>query len=78
MSNKTTSPTSQTAAAAAAVMAPEKVTPEKVSDAVPSQAEIAVLAYCYWEARGGQDGSSEEDWLRAEQELIDRIAQQRE
>jgi hypothetical protein len=78
MSNKTTSPTSQTAAATAAVMAPEKVTPEKVSDAVPLQEEIAVLAYRYWEARGGQDGSAEEDWLRAEQELIDRIAQQRE
>jgi hypothetical protein len=73
MSNKTTSTTSQTAAAAAAVMAPEKV-----SDAVPSQEEIAVLAYFYWEARGGQDGSAEEDWLRAEQELFERIAQQTE
>jgi hypothetical protein len=31
--------------------------------------EIAVLAYSYWEARGGQYGSAEEDWFRAEQEL---------
>ena len=31
--------------------------------------EIARLAYSYWEARGCQGGSSEEDWLRAEQEL---------
>ena len=31
--------------------------------------EIAVLAYSYWEARGAQDGSAEEDWFRAEQEL---------
>ena len=31
--------------------------------------EIARLAYSYWEARGGQGGSPEEDWRRAEQEL---------
>jgi len=35
----------------------------------PSRDEIAQLAYLYWESRGGQGGSSEEDWLRAEQEL---------
>src|SRR5690242_6610632 len=35
----------------------------------PSFEEIAKLAYSYWEARGYQGGSSEEDWLRAEQEL---------
>jgi len=28
--------------------------------------EIARLAYSYWEARGCQGGSPEEDWLRAE------------
>jgi len=32
--------------------------------------DIARLAYSLWEARGGQDGSPEEDWFRAEQELI--------
>jgi len=31
--------------------------------------EIARLAYSYWEARGGQGGSAEEDWLRAERQL---------
>ena len=31
--------------------------------------QIALLAYSYWEARGCQGGSPEEDWLRAEQEL---------
>jgi len=31
--------------------------------------EIARLAYSYWEARGCQGGSPEEDWLRAEREL---------
>jgi hypothetical protein len=30
---------------------------------------IAQLAYGYWEARGYQGGSPEEDWLRAEREL---------
>jgi Protein of unknown function (DUF2934) len=31
--------------------------------------EIALLAYSYWEARGQQGGSAEEDWLRAEREF---------
>lgn len=35
----------------------------------PSQEAIAKLAYSYWEARGFQGGSPEEDWLRAELEL---------
>ena len=30
---------------------------------------VARLAYSYWEARGFQGGSAEEDWLRAEAEL---------
>jgi hypothetical protein len=32
--------------------------------------DIARLAYSLWEARGRQDGSPEEDWLQAEQQLI--------
>jgi hypothetical protein len=39
----------------------------------PSYEEIAALAYSYWEARGYQGGSQEEDWLRAEQELRSRL-----
>jgi hypothetical protein len=35
----------------------------------PTFDDIAQLAYSYWEARGYQGGSSEEDWLRAEQAL---------
>ena len=35
----------------------------------PTLDEIAQLAYSYWEGRGYQGGSSEEDWLRAEQSL---------
>ena len=38
----------------------------------PTHEEIAALAYSYWEARGCVDGSQEEDWLRAEQELRSR------
>ena len=36
----------------------------------PTFEEIAQLAYCYWEARGYQGGSPEQDWLRAERELL--------
>jgi hypothetical protein len=31
---------------------------------------IANLAYSYWEARGCQGGSAEEDWLRAEEKIL--------
>ena len=36
---------------------------------VPSYQEVAKLAYSYWEARGCQGGSPEQDWLQAEREL---------
>ena len=36
------------------------------------QDAIARLAYSYWEMRGCVDGSPEEDWLRAERELLSR------
>ncbi len=39
----------------------------------PSEAEmherIAALAYELWQARGCPDGSPEDDWFRAEEEL---------
>ena len=49
------------------------------ADTAPSNSgvtseDIARLAYSYWEARGCQGGSSEEDWLRAEQELNAKLA----
>ena len=43
------------------------------SNSVVTFDEIAKLAYSYWEARGYQGGSQEEDWLRAEQELNARL-----
>jgi hypothetical protein len=34
------------------------------------QETIASLAYSYWQSRGCVHGSPEEDWLRAERELL--------
>lgn len=31
--------------------------------------QVARLAYSYWESRGGEGGSADEDWYRAEAEL---------
>jgi hypothetical protein len=36
---------------------------------LPSQSEIVELARAFWIARGCPDGSPEEDWYRAEQQL---------
>ncbi|MGD0548606.1 MAG: DUF2934 domain-containing protein [Terracidiphilus sp.] len=36
----------------------------------PSRAEIEKLAQQYWAQRGYTDGCAEQDWLRAEQELL--------
>lgn len=38
--------------------------------AMPSREEVEKLARAYWEQRGYQDGYAEQDWLRAEQELL--------
>jgi hypothetical protein len=54
--------------------AAELVPQESVATAryEPTYEEVAQLAYLYWEARGCQGGSPEEDWLRAEIELRSR------
>ena len=39
---------------------------------ISEQDQIAKLAFSYWEARGCQGGSPEEDWARAEQEVRSR------
>jgi len=64
MSAKAMSRTPENEAVAVAI-----VETEVVFDNCPSHEDIAALAYSYWEARGCQGGSPEEDWLRAEQEL---------
>ncbi|HEY1256219.1 MAG TPA: DUF2934 domain-containing protein [Terracidiphilus sp.] len=43
---------------------------QTVRVALPSRAEIEQLARQYWAQRGYTDGYAEQDWLRAEQELL--------
>jgi len=43
---------------------------EKVTATTPTHAEIARLAQQYWAERGYHDGQAEQDWLRAERELM--------
>jgi hypothetical protein len=55
--------------AAVTVSEPEPSLATAATVRVPEHSQIAALAYSYWESRGFQGGSSEEDWLRAEREL---------
>lgn len=42
----------------------------KASGIAPArQREIAALAYKFWLARGFEDGSPQEDWLRAQRKV---------
>ena len=41
---------------------------------MPPREEIEKLARAYWEQRGYQDGFAEQDWLRAEQELLKKAS----
>jgi len=61
----------RTAAPVEATPAPEAVATVVLE---PAYEDVARLAYSYWEARGCQGGSPEEDWIRAEQELRIRAA----
>jgi len=38
-------------------------------DDIPAHEAVSRLAYSYWEARGCEDGSADDDWYRAEAEL---------
>jgi len=46
----------------------------KVTQFGVSHEEIAKLAHRYWAERGGQHGHHEEDWLRAERELLGKAS----
>jgi hypothetical protein len=46
-------------------------TPKPVAKPIPSPEAIAVRAYLYAEARDFHGGSPEQDWLRAERELME-------
>jgi hypothetical protein len=41
-----------------------------MADTVPSQDKIRVRAYELYERRGREAGQDEQDWLRAEQEIL--------
>ena len=63
-------------AAAAKAMAPKAAKAKTAKAkalpalAVPTREDIARLAEQYWIERGWQDGYAEQDWLRAERELM--------
>jgi hypothetical protein len=59
-----------TAATTKRTTAKAQTVAEKVTATTPTHEEIALLALQYWAERGRQDGQAEQDWLRAEQELI--------
>ena len=40
----------------------------------PTHEEIAALAEQYWRERGHNEGHAEQDWLRAEQELMKKAS----
>jgi hypothetical protein len=44
----------------------------RITVSAPTHEEISRLAYAYWEARGREHGSAENDWYRAERELLGR------
>jgi hypothetical protein len=53
------------------VVAPESIPAEK--EVVFNDEEVRQLAYSNWEARGCPDGSPEDDWIRATNELRNRV-----
>ena len=69
---KTKAPAKPKAAAGTTkkVAAKKQTVAEKVTATTPSHQEIALLAMQYWAERGRQHGKDQEDWLRAEQELM--------
>jgi hypothetical protein len=57
----------------ASVAVPSKSSPGKLTmmaNAVPSDSKIRERAYELFESRGREPGQDEQDWLRAEKELL--------
>jgi hypothetical protein len=65
---------------AKATAKPSKAATKKVKavqgskPAKPSREEIERLAKSYWAERGYQDGFAEQDWARAEKELLKKAS----
>jgi hypothetical protein len=49
---------------------PGKLAIARMPDAVPSDSKIRERAYELYENRGREPGQDEQDWLRAEQEIL--------
>jgi hypothetical protein len=73
---KAKAPAKPRAAAGTAKKAPTKkqAATENGLPRVPTHQEIARLAEHYWAERGHKDGHAEQDWLRAERELLKRAS----
>jgi hypothetical protein len=57
----------------APVVVPSKSSPSKLAmmpDAVPSDSKIRERAFELYEIRGREPGQDEQDWLRAEKEVL--------
>lgn len=52
-------------------VAKKQTVAEQVIATTPTHDEIARLAQQYWAERGHQDGQAEQDWLRAERQLME-------
>ena len=46
--------------------------PRLTQEQRPTHEEIVALAYALWQQRGSPEGSPEEDWFAAEQQLLAR------
>jgi hypothetical protein len=53
---------------------PTNAPPNPRGDPDTLHEEISRLAYSYWEQRGRQGGSAEEDWFHAEAKIRNRMA----
>lgn len=54
--------------------AKKKTMPANSNRVTISHEEVAQLAHRYWAERGHQQGGAEEDWFRAEQELLGKAS----
>jgi len=52
---------------------PREADAAAISQSVSVSEKIALLAYSYWEARGRKGGSPEDDWFRAEREVLQSV-----
>ena len=51
---------------------PTKKTPTAVNESQELEIQIRERAYALYEARGREDGHDLEDWLRAEEEIMEQ------